>query len=392
MSRPLQVLSLGKASAVFADSSSAGQGDVRQRHLFYAQRLAARFPGSELRMVTLTHGRKGGWFEQASESLRLYGTRSLHRASFMFDLARRARAALEDGWRPDVITSQEAWEEGVVASRMARSLGSRDLPQLHFDIFSDSWASESRINPLKRTLARHVFQHANCVRVVSRPLKNLMVARWGVVAERIAVAPVGVGFSASKLSSEECKRKLLLDLVGRPVVLFVGRLCAQKNLELWLSVARRVLASKPQTRFVLVGAGELAAPLERMIQAMGIAHAVFLVGSRDYAELPDVYGAADVFLLTSHYEGFGRVVLEAMLAGLPVVSTRSQGPEDLVEEAVTGHLTPVQDEDLLAQRIAQLLADPARAREMGKAGRRIALERFSLPVLTDRIIDAWAGT
>jgi glycosyltransferase involved in cell wall biosynthesis len=385
--RPIKVLSLGKDSSVFA--TGAATGDTRLRHLFYARRLAERAPGSEMRVVVYSSGSNGAWFERASDTLTLYGTRSPSRATFIFNLRRRLREVLADGWRPDVITSQEPWEEGWVAQSLARRYAARDVPQLHFDILADSWVRESPINRLKRMVARRVFVRASHIRVVSEPLKLSLVARWNIDQARISVAPVGVNFHPSKESRKECRRKLDATLGEEPIVLFVGRLCEAKNLPLWLEVARRVLAQLPATRFFMVGDGELRDSLSARAIELGIATRVTFLGNRPHHELPDLYAAADVFLLTSNYEGFARVVLEAMFASLPVVATYCGGPQDLVADGRSGFLSPCGDAHALAAHVQALLTDPARAAVFGAEGARIASARFGLAALGDRIIDTW---
>ncbi len=387
--RVLKVLSLGKDPTIFAAANGTTTGDARHRHLYYAQRLAERAPGSEMRVVTYTRRGAGKLFDRPSASLTLYGTDSRSRATFVLDLKKRLRTVLADGWRPDVITSQEPWEEGLVAQGLARRCAARDVPQLHFDIMSDRWRSESVLNGIKRMLARRVFTRAAHVRVVSEPLKRSLVERWGVDAARISVTPVGVNFQRTSASREESRRRLDPSLAGERVVLFVGRLVAAKNLSLWLEVAKRVLSAHSATRFVVVGDGELRASLEARARELGISANVNITGNRPHGDLPDVYAAADVFLLTSHYEGFGRVVLEAMLAGRPVVATRCGGPEDLVVDGHNGFLAARDDADTLAARVCMLLADPSLAEELGARGARFAEERFGLPALADRLIDTW---
>ncbi|HEU5137307.1 MAG TPA: glycosyltransferase family 4 protein [Steroidobacteraceae bacterium] len=388
-SRPLNVLSLGKDSSLFASKDGASTGDARLRHLYYAKRLAERAPGSQMRVVAYSSGPDAHWFERASEHLTLFGTRSRTRAGFLLDLRRRLRDVLADGWRPDVITSQEPWEEGWMAQSLARRVGARDVPQLHFDIMADAWVGESPINRVKRVLARRVITRASHVRVVSEPLKLLLADRWKVDPQRISVAPVGVNFKPSNLGRIEGRQKLDASLAGKRLVLFVGRLVAQKQLPLWLEVARRVHEQRPESHFVIVGDGELRASLESRARELGIAPAVSFLGSRQHAELPDIYAAADVFLLTSDYEGFGRVVLEAMLAARPVVSTICSGPEDLVVNGQSGFLAARGDTDALTDHVTRLVADPALAAAMGAEGARIADARFGLAALTDRIIDVW---
>jgi len=254
--------------------------------------------------------------------LKLFGTASLHRATYLADVLIRLPAVLVDGWRPTAVTTQTPWEEGVVGALLAKALEADFLPQLHFDLFSEDWLREKRMNAVNRVIAGPVLRAATRLRVVSDPLKTKVAHRLRLDPAAIDVIPVGVNFQPSSLSADQAKQRLDVRLVGHPVVLFVGRLTAQKNLPLWLDVAGDILKAAPDTRFVLVGDGELDGELRRMINQRKQGDRILLTGPIGHARLPEVYAAADLFLLSSDYEGFGRVLLEAAFAGVPSVATR----------------------------------------------------------------------
>jgi glycosyltransferase involved in cell wall biosynthesis len=171
---------------------------------------------------------------------------------------------------------------------------------------------------------------------------------------------------------------------AQKVVLFVGRLAPQKNLEAWLQIAKRVHELEPAARFKLVGEGALRAELEAKAASLGIAEVTVFRGAIPYAELPRVYSEARCFLLTSHYEGFGRVVVEACWAGVPVVSTDIVGPREIIQDQVTGFLCPPGDIEQIASRIVALLRDPTLAEAIGVAARENVRQRFDPGVLAQR--------
>jgi glycosyltransferase involved in cell wall biosynthesis len=98
--------------------------------------------------------------------------------------------------------------------------------------------------------------------------------------------------------------------------------------------------------------------------------------------VPDILRASDVFVLSSDYEGNPLSVLEAMAAGLPVISTAVGGVPELVQHGTTGLLVPAGDACSLAEAIAQLGCDPARRAAMGNAARQTARERFDVRVMS----------
>ncbi len=141
-------------------------------------------------------------------------------------------------------------------------------------------------------------------------------------------------------------------------------------------VRRRVEAT-----LVLIGSGPEEGEVRELAGRLGVLPHVRFVG--EVADVARHLARASALLSTSEFEGFGMSVLEAMACGVPVVSTDSGGVREVVSEACA-RLAPVGDVEALAAAAADLLADPARARAMGRAGRRRARESFDLEVVVPR--------
>lgn len=391
MTEPVRLLVFSKDKTLFS-GGGAVQGDARQRHILYVETLRARYgEASEIRIITYTQAASGHRRDDPAPGLRLYGTASAHRALYLADAARLIPEVISDGWRPTAVTVQTPWEEGVLGALTARLVGAAFLPQLHFDLMSQDWAREHVLNPWRRFVAKQVLRVATRVRVVSGLLRSRVSDAFQIAPDRIDVIPVGVNFIPSALSRVEAKRRLGARFEGHPLVLFVGRLTASKNLTLWLDVAADVLAEVPETRFVIIGDGEERDALEQTIAARGHGDRIILMGPAGHEALPDIYAAADVFLLTSDHEGFGRVVLEAALAGVPSVVTRCVGPEDIIEHERSGLLAERRDRPALARAVLTLLRDDDLRLGMGAAARARADEEFGLAGLARKLSDHWAG-
>lgn len=391
MTEPVRLLVLSKDHTLFT-GGGAVQGDSRRRHIRYAEVLRSLYgPDSDIRIIALTRRASGHRYDEPAPGLRVYGTASLHRATYMADVMALLPKVMADGWRPTAITTQTPWEEGVIGAVAARMTGAAFLPQLHFDMFSPDWLREKKANRINRAIGSRVLASATRARAVSEPLRANLVRHLGLDRDAIEIIPVGVNFERSALSPDEAKRRLDPRLVGRPVVLFVGRLTAQKNLPLWLDVADEILRTAPDTRFVMIGDGELRAALQATVDGRGQGEVILLPGPVGHERLPDVYAASDIFLLSSDYEGFGRVVLEAGFAAVPSVATRCSGPEDIIEDGVSGLLTPVGDRPALVSACLSLLANPARRAAMGEAALQSAHARFGLDALATRLSHYWAG-
>lgn len=159
---------------------------------------------------------------------------------------------------------------------------------------------------------------------------------------------------------------------GRVVV--VGRLAPQKRPDLSVRTAGLLRERVPGARVDLVGDGPLRTAVEALVAAEGLGEAVRVLGSRD--DVPAQLAGAACLLLASDYEGCPLSVIEAMAAAVPVVTTRVGGVDELVVEGETGFVVEPGRPDLLADRLAGLLRDPARARAIGEAGRERARALF----------------
>jgi len=141
------------------------------------------------------------------------------------------------------------------------------------------------------------------------------------------------------------------------VVLFVGRLADQKNLETWLHAFKRVHDRNSRVRGVIAGQGPCHDELQSLTAELSLSDAVSLPG---YVDNPYRYmGQADVFLLSSRYEGLPTVLIEALAVGCPIVATDCpSGPREILEDGKYGHLVPVDDRAGLADAVAETLESP----------------------------------
>lgn len=161
-----------------------------------------------------------------------------------------------------------------------------------------------------------------------------------------------------------------------PVIGNVAHFADHKGHRYLVEAAQQVIQREPRARFVLVGDGDLRAVIEEQVKALGLDASVIFTGFR--ADIPQVLAAFDLFVLSSHMEGMGSVLLEAMAMGRPIVATRVGGIPELIEDGVEGLLVPPRDPKALAGAILSLLADPDKRLRMGLAGRRKVAQGFSV--------------
>jgi glycosyltransferase involved in cell wall biosynthesis len=159
------------------------------------------------------------------------------------------------------------------------------------------------------------------------------------------------------------------------VLTHIGRFAVQKNHRLLIEAFAQVRSNAP-LYLLLVGGGELENTVREQVAQLGLENRVCFLGIR--SDVADILRASDVFVLSSRWEGNPMSVMEAMAAGLPVVSTAVGGVPELVREGETGLLVPSEDTGALAQAIQALVDNPARRQAMGAAARQHAVASFDI--------------
>jgi glycosyltransferase involved in cell wall biosynthesis len=141
------------------------------------------------------------------------------------------------------------------------------------------------------------------------------------------------------------------------LLLFTGRVCHEKNVELLVRALVHILKGEPLARLAIVGQGPAETALKRLAAKLGIASRVHFAGYRPYNEMANIYAAGDLFLFASQTETQGLVTVEAMASGIPVVAVRGPGTLDVLKEETGGLLCEPNEVDL-AEQVIRLLRDP----------------------------------
>ena len=192
--------------------------------------------------------------------------------------------------------------------------------------------------------------------------------------ERVSVWGRGVDTERFDPAKRSAKLRAELAPNGEVIAGYVGRLAAEKRLDLLSRVA-----TIPGVRLVIVGAGPAEAAARRALPS------ALFVGQRQGEELARMYASLDIFVHSGPHETFGNTLQEAAASGLPVVAPAAGGPLDLVEDGVTGFLVTPGDSDALAKATSELAADWHLRVAQGHAARRGMLGR-TWPALGDELI------
>jgi len=162
---------------------------------------------------------------------------------------------------------------------------------------------------------------------------------------------------------------------GELVLGFVGQLDERKGIRILLAAFQRIKREWPQSRLVFVGQGPLRDLIVREIEKQGWGEAALLIGFVD--DIAGVMQALDILLLPSYWEGFGIVLIEAMAAGKPAISTDTSSMPEIIVDGQTGFVVPPGDAGMLAERAIQLLRNAAQREKFGFAARQRVLEKFT---------------
>jgi glycosyltransferase involved in cell wall biosynthesis len=184
--------------------------------------------------------------------------------------------------------------------------------------------------------------------------------------------------------ARRCVRAALDVPESAVVVLAVSRLVWHKG----YPELAKAMASVPGAELWVAGerlASDRGPDMVALLRAAGLDHRLRLLGYRD--DVPHLMAAADIFVLPSRFEGLPMSVIEAMLAGLPVIATDVRGPAEQVVPAETGLLVPPGDAALLATALATLAHDPAMRARMGQAGRQRALALYDEAKVLERTLE-----
>ena len=279
--------------------------------------------------------------------------------------------------RPTVVHTHSS-KAGFVGRLAARLSGVPIvIHQPHGHIFYGYWgAARTRLFIALERLAarwtdtlialtpREVEEHVE--RGIGRP------AQWAVVPSGVPTAAL----RASAPSRRVARARLGLS-ADAFVVMGVGRLVPIKGFDILLAALPALLARVPAAQVVLLGEGERRPELEAQARALGVADRVRMVGA--VKDVTAHLAAADVLAAPSRNEGMGRVLVEAMAVGLPVVGAAVGGIPDVIDDGECGRLVPADDPAALAEALADLGRDAALRAKLGSAARTRA-EAFSTDV------------
>ena len=243
--------------------------------------------------------------------------------------------------------------------------------------YAAHWKARAKL-ALRHSLERRAARWHRRIVAVSDSIRGYVVEQIGIDAALVETVHNGID-----------TRPLPGAVRQGNTFISVGRMVGVKNQSMMIRAFAQVLDQRPDARLQLVGDGPDRAYLQTLVTTLGVSSSVEFLGFRhDVAEL---LAGADVYLMSSHYEGVSIAILEAMRAELPTVGTRVGGVPETVKHGHSGLLVADNDEVAFAQAMLGLLQDGSRRLAMGHAAAQTQREAFSLESAAQRYVQLYAS-
>ena len=307
-------------------------------------------------------------------------------ASFERDIDTMVATAVAEHERKpfDLLHAQYGYPTGLAALETSKRLG---LPNVVSIQGGDGhWVGVDCCGTHREAM-RTVLDHAGALLIGSRSFAEEVRGNHGTPPARFTIVP-GAVEAARFYPRKNYVAGCWID-DSQPVLLYHGRVDRRKGaldlLDAFALLRERRHPVAGRARLVYSGIGPDSAAVDERVQALRLSDSFTNLGYVQYDDVPQVYRQADVFVSPTYSEGFSNTILEAMSAGLPVVSCAVVGVVDCLCDGVNGLLVPPGDVPALADALARILDDPSLRKKLSERARQDVDERYSWPVVARQI-------
>lgn len=335
----MRVLMISTDRKVFEQGSA-----VRSRLLEYGRLV------EELHVIVFSKRALGFRDKVIPPNIFLYSTNSIGGFFYIPSVVIRALTLKRSGVMVDVVTTQDPFETGL-AGYIATGVFKAGLHiQIHTDLMSPFFARESVLNRLRVLVANFLIPRANAIRVVSERIKNSLTHNTPDLTH-VSVLPI-----FTEIIQSETEEKKFPQF--NKIILMAARLSKEKNIGSAIEAMGEVVKTNPRTGLVIVGDGPEREALVLKTKTYHLEPNIVFEGWQD--NLYPYYKVANVFVLSSYYEGYGMVVVEALAAGCPVIMTDVGCAGDVVRDGENGLVVPVGDTQALAEAMRRVISGEAK--------------------------------
>jgi len=302
-----------------------------------------------------------------SENLFIYPTNSKSKFCYFFDAILLAKK-IKKQFGFNLISAQDPYLTGLIALVIAKFYKVKLLLSIFgTDIFNAYWLKESRIRYLLKLIGLITLKSANAIQTDNPESADVLRKKYGAKVFWKPLVPSAIeDYRLVQKTSAEFFR-----------ILTVVRLVKQKNLPMLVNIIDGLFKSSfgSRVKFTLVGNGAEEKYIQDEFLKRGLIDKVEWIKGCDWQELIKYYTRADLFILTSFYEGFPRVFQEAMAVGLPIITTPVAN--GLVKDGFNGFVVEHNNAVAFLDKIQLLISDPIKLKEFGENGRKYFWENFS---------------
>lgn len=274
--------------------------------------------------------------------------------------------------------------------KLARALGVPCVETYH-TFFEDylhhylPWIPRPVARGVAKMISKRQCNAVDAVVAPSQPMLDVLRAYGVNVAAE--VIPTGLQSNSFKAVDGTAFRALYGIALDRPMLLYVGRVAYEKNIDFLLNMLKALIAQQPDVLLVIAGQGPAETHLHKLVIQLGIEDHVKFIGYLDRnTELNACYQAADVFVFSSKSETQGLVLLEAMAQGTPVVAIAELGTASILVEG-EGALIAPDDIGQFADKVNSLLINPEERFELGFKAKRYVLEKWTAQLQAERLLN-----
>jgi len=264
----------------------------------------------------------------------------------------------------DLITTQDPFVVPFIAYPLSILFHLPLQIQVHSTFLSPFW-QESIKNTVYQSLARFFLTKTVCIRVVSKRIRASLIENLKIAPSKIFLMPI---YTDTKRIANA---KPLCDVRAKYprfefIILIASRLVKQKNIDLAIDAFKVLVKRYPGMGLIVVGTGSYEKILKE--KSRGLENNIVFEGWSN--DLPSYYKGADLFLLTSNYEGWAMTIIEAMAAGTAIIMTDVGCAGEVVKNGLNGVIIPIGDQDALVEEIETLYKDPVRRGYLANQGQK----------------------
>lgn len=328
--------------------------------------------------------------KKLTDNVFVYPTRSASKLLALIDAIRIGKKLIKEkafSKTSDIITVQDPFESGLVGLVLSVVSGLKLHVQIHTDLFSPYFIFHSILNFIRVIISIPVILMASSVRVVSRRIADRMPGKILFNKDALTILPIFVPAPSEKNTTVQN-----LMVGSKSAIISVARLESEKDWETSIKAFSKVVKEFPDVRLFIYGSGSCEQFIRSYSNSLGLSEKVVLKGWQ--SDQRSMYEDAAILLVSSKYEGFGMVYIEAALNNVPVVSTEVGIAGLELVNGIDMLTSPVADAEGLAQNMIKLLKDGNLAKKIAAQAHESVLNRFITDegVYLNNIVESWSLT